>query len=243
VFTTRAWAREAELSELRTDFVSSVSHELRTPLALIRMYGETLESGLVTDADKRQEFSGIIRRESERLTHLINNVLDTAKIDAGTKSITLARTDLVALVREAVDAYAPLFTRLNFAVQAQLPDSPVLVQLDRDAVAQALVNLFQNAIRYSTDTRTVTVALETHDREVVVTVQDRGVGIPAAELPRIFDRFYRSRSAASAPSSSSGLGLSIVKHVMQAHGGRVEVLSAVGHGSTFTLVFPAEATA
>jgi signal transduction histidine kinase len=241
VFTTRAWAREAELSKLRTDFVSSVSHELRTPLALIRMYGETLESGLVTDAGKRQEFSGIIRRESERLTQLINNVLDTAKIDAGTKSFALARTDLVALVQEAVDAYAPLFTRLRFAVEARLPDAPVIVSLDRDAVAQALVNLFQNAIRYSKDTRTVTVAIEAHHREVVVTVADRGVGIPAAELPRIFDRFYRSPSAAHASPSSSGLGLSIVKHVMQAHGGRVEVLSTVGQGSTFTLVFPAEA--
>jgi signal transduction histidine kinase len=244
VFTTRAWAREAELSRLRTDFVSNVSHELKTPLALIRMFGETLEAGMVADPAKRHEFYGIIRRESERLTHLINNVLDTAKIDAGTKQFALERGDLVSLVREALDAYSPLFTRLNFDVAASLPDRPLSVRLDRDAVAQALVNLFQNAIRYSDESKHVAVAVEAREKEVVVSVADRGIGIPASELPRIFDKFYRGGAAPGGGSASStGLGLSIVKHVMTAHGGRVEVRSAVGEGSVFALVFPAEGAA
>jgi signal transduction histidine kinase len=237
-FTTRAWAREAELSRVRADFVSSVSHELKTPLALIRMFGETLESGLVDDEAKRQEFYGIIRRESERLTHLINNVLDTARIEAGTKQFTFQSGDIVALVREALDAYGPLFARLNFTVNATLPSSPLPVNLDRDAVARALVNLFQNAIRYSDQSKRVDVSIEQREREVVVLVADQGIGISSSEQSRIFDKFYRSDTKNGEAVSGSGLGLSIVRHIMLAHGGRVEVTSALGEGSEFALVFP-----
>jgi signal transduction histidine kinase len=239
VFTTRAWTREAELSRLRTDFVSNVSHELKTPLALIRMFGETLESGAVLDAEKRHEFYGIIRRESERLTHLINNVLDASKIEAGTRHFALEPGDIVALVRDAIDAYASLFKRLDVAVTAALPDEAIAVRMDRDAVAQALVNLFQNAIRYASDGRQVAVTVRQTGDEVTVAVADRGPGIPAGELGKIFQKFYRSE-ATSGSTPGSGLGLSIVKHVMGAHGGRVDVDSVVGHGSIFTLVFPAD---
>ena len=238
VITIRAWTREAELSKLRTDFVSNVSHELKTPLALIRMFGETLESGIVADPSKQHEFYGIIRRESERLTHLINNVLDTARIEAGTKEFNLHPGNIVPIVREAVDAYSALFTRLDFEVRATLPETSVTVQFDRDAIAQALVNLFQNAIRYSDQSRRVDVAVSADSREAVVSVKDCGIGIPASELPKIFDKFYRSRSARGDASSGSGLGLSIVRHVMQAHGGRVDVHSVVGLGTEFAHVFP-----
>ena len=237
-FTTRAWAREAELSKVRADFVSSVSHELKTPLALIRMFGETLESGLVEDEAKRQEFYGIIRRESERLTHLINNVLDTARIDAGTKQFSFQSWDIVALVRDALDAYGPLFARLNFTVNATLPSSPLALDLDRDAVAQALVNLFQNAIRYSNQSKRVDISIEQRESEVVVSVADQGIGISSSEQSRIFDKFYRSDTKNGEAVSGSGLGLSIVRHIMLAHGGRVEVKSAPGEGSEFALVFP-----
>lgn len=242
IFTTRAWTREAELAQLQTDFVSNVSHELKTPLALIRMFGETLESGLVSDDTKRREFYGVIRRESERLTHLINNVLDAARIEAGSKQFTLTSGDMAALVREALDAYSPLFNRLSFAVDVAIPDRPCPVWMDRDAVAQALVNLFQNAIRYSGDARHVAVSVNQSEQEISVSVADRGIGIAARDLARIFDRFYRAGRGASEP-AGSGLGLSIVKHVMNAHGGRVDVQSQPGHGSVFTLVFPAERSA
>jgi signal transduction histidine kinase len=236
--TMRASAREAELSRLKTEFVSNVSHELKTPLALIRMFGETLESGLVTDEAKRQEFYAIIRRESDRLTHLINNVLDVARIDAGTKQYTLAETDVVALAGEAVDAYRPFLERLGFSVETALPESPVFVPLDRDAIAQALVNLFQNAIKYSGEEKKVSVSVGVCDSLVRVSVADRGVGIRAEDLPRIFEKHYRATADTAAGSPGSGLGLAIVKHAVEAHGGRVEVESTPGHGSTFTLVVP-----
>jgi signal transduction histidine kinase len=242
VWTTRAWAREAELSRLQADFVANVSHELKTPLALIRMFGETLESGLVADPTKQKEFHGIIRRESERLTHLINNVLDTATIEAGTKRFAFEDVDLVALVREALDAYAPLFSRMSFTVSAALPDQACGVRIDRNAVSQAIVNLFQNAIRYSQDARELSVAVGNGGNEVTVSVRDRGIGIAPADLPHIFDKFYRVGRNQDLP-AGSGLGLSIVKHVMTAHGGRVDVRSAPGEGSEFTLVFPAQKSA
>ena len=236
--TMRASAREAELSRLKTEFVANVSHELKTPLALIRMFGETLESGIVTDDLKRQEFYSIIRRESDRLTHLINNVLDVARIDAGTKQYTLVPADAVTVVREVIEAYGPLFDRLGFTVDVVLPAAPVLVPMDREAIAQAIVNLFQNAIKYSDERKEVTVSLVTQTGMVRLSVSDRGVGIASSDVPHIFEKHYRARTNGQASPPGSGLGLSIVKHAMEAHGGGVEVESTPDHGSTFTLLMP-----
>jgi len=239
--TVRASARSAELSRLKSEFVSNVSHELKTPLALIRMFGETLESGIVHDHVKRREFYGIIRRESERLTHLINNVLDIGRIDAGTKRYDFARVDLVATVRQAVDAYRPLFGRLDFEVDTAFPDSPVELSLDRDAVIQALINLFQNVIKYSPERRYARVGVSVDGGTANVSVADHGIGIAREHLGKIFDRHFRVSAGESIPSSAgSGLGLSIVTHTMDAHGGRVEVASEVGQGSVFRLVFPTD---
>ena len=236
--TMRASTREAELARLKTEFVSNVSHELKTPLALIRMFGETLESGIVSDEAKRQEFYAIIRRESDRLTHLINNVLDVARIDAGTKQYACADTDVVALVGEAVEAYRPLFDRLGFSIDTTLPASPVVVWMDRDAIAQALVNLFQNAIKYSAEGTTVSVSVGVGDGMVRLSVADRGIGIRPDEIDRIFEKHYRIRAENRAGLPGNGLGLAIVKHAVEAHGGRVEVDSTPARGSTFTLVLP-----
>jgi signal transduction histidine kinase len=237
-FTARASAREAELARLRTDFVASVSHELKTPLALIRMFGETLDSGLVVDEPQRREFYGVIRRESERLTHLIDNVLDIARIDAGTKQYSLQSADLAAIVREAVDAYHPFFERQGFEVATALPPAPLWLTIDRDAVIQALINLFHNAMKYSAEVRQVTVSVAERNGEVRLAVGDRGIGIADDEIARIFRRFYRVRPSGTGGAAGSGLGLSLVAHTMTAHGGRVDVESTPGAGSVFTLVFP-----
>ncbi|MDP9323944.1 MAG: HAMP domain-containing histidine kinase [Acidobacteriota bacterium] len=237
-FTLRASVREAELVHLKTEFVSNVSHELKTPLALIRMFGETLESGIVGDEAKRIEFSAVIRRESERLTHLINNVLDVARIEAGTKQYTFERIDIVQVVRDAVETYRPFFDRLGFAVSASLPDSALYVDADRDAIAQALVNLFQNSIKYSEAEKHVTVSVTAAAGEVRIAVADRGVGIASEDRGRIFERYYRVRVRAGTTAQGSGLGLAIVKHAIEAHGGHVGVESLPGEGSVFTLALP-----
>jgi signal transduction histidine kinase len=237
-FTARASAREAELARLRTDFVASVSHELKTPLALIRMFGETLDGPIPVDEPQRREFYGVIRRESERLTHLIDNVLGLARIDAGTKQYSLAQTDLAQLTRDAVEAYRPFLEREGFAIDVDLPPHAILALVDRDSVIQALINLFQNAIKYSGNVKRVTVSAVEAGGYARLSVSDRGVGIPPRDISRIFDKYYRVPSTDQTAAAGSGLGLALVKHTMQAHGGHVDVESAPGAGSVFTLVFP-----
>ena len=236
--TVRASARATELARARSDFVANVSHELKTPLALIRMFGETLESGIVSDADKRQEFYGIIRRESERLTHLIDNVLDLGRIDQGTKHYDIRPHDLIETVRAALEAYRPLFDRLDFTVETAFPQPPCFVPIDRDAIIQSLVNLFQNAIKYSGTARYVSVAVGRADGTASVSVADHGVGIAVDQIDRVFDRYYRAPDTGTAVPAGSGLGLAIVKHAIDAHGGRVSVQSTPGGGTVFTLVLP-----
>ena len=238
VFTVRASAREAELARLKSEFVANVSHELKTPLSLIRMFGETLESGLVTADADRQEFYGIIRKESERLTHLINNVLDFGQISAGTKTYALVRGDIVAVVRDCLAAYRYFFERLGFEVDADLPSAPIHLPLNRDAIAQALVNLFHNAVTYGGDGKYVGVRVRVENRDVLLSVADRGVGIPANEIERIFEQYHRVGNGPSEQTAGSGLGLAIVKHAVEGHGGRVDVESTVGQGSVFTLRLP-----
>jgi signal transduction histidine kinase len=243
IVTSQMSVRATELVRLQTEFVSNVSHELKTPLALIRMFGETLESGIVVDGAKRHEFYGIIRRESERLTHLINNVLDIGRIDRGTKAYDLQPQDLVDVVREALDAYRPLLDRLGFRVETDFFTSPIQVSIDREAIGHALVNLLQNAIKYSDGEHFVGVFVGIRASEACVSVADHGVGIPREHLPKIFDRYYRVPRDASTPSPGSGLGLAIVKHAMDANRGRIDVESVVGQGTVFTLVLPLAAAA
>jgi signal transduction histidine kinase len=236
-FTVRAASREVELSRLRSEFVAHVTHDLKTPLALIRMYSETLESGLGNEA-QRNEFLTVIRRESERLTHLINNVLDFRKVDSGTREFAFTRENLVALVRDAVEAYGYFFDRAGVTVETTWPSGPLVVSVDRDAMAQALLNLLQNALKHGAAGRYVGVTVGTGGDDALVSVIDRGRGIPASEHARIFEKYHRVDTREVTGGTGSGLGLAIVKHTVEAHGGRVEVTSAPGSGSTFTMRLP-----
>ncbi len=237
-FTLRASARANELSRLKSEFVSSVSHELKTPLSLIRMFGETLESGIVGDEPRRQEYYRIIRRESERLTHLIDNVLDIGRIDAGTRQYSIRPDDLACAVQEAIAAYRPMFDQLGFQVVTSIPDAPIQIPMDRDAIVRAIINLFQNAIKYSGDRRYIAVSVEVRSDAAAISVVDHGDGIARSELARIFDPYYRIASDQHTASPGSGLGLAIVRHTTDAHGGRIDVDSVVGEGSVFTLMLP-----
>ncbi len=236
--TVRAAAHEVELSRLKAEFVSNVSHELKTPLSLIRMFGETLESGMVQDETRRGEFYRIIRSESERLTRLINNVLDFSKIEAGVKRYNFQQVDVGGIVRKALDAYTLEIRDLGFTIECLLPSTPVTARVDPDAVSEALLNLLDNAVKYSEASKHITVCMETRGAWMRISVSDRGVGIPRDELKNIFDKFYRSRTPKTRETPGSGLGLALVKHIAEAHGGRVEVESEEGRGSKFTLLIP-----
>ena len=234
-----AAARQMRLSQMKSDFVSNVSHELRTPLSSIRVFGEYMRLGRVTRDDKIREYGEYIEAESRRLTQLINNILDFSKIESAEKKYRFCPTDVVDLVEQTVAGFEMPLRESGVAISftARGPHPP-LMPLDKDALAQVLVNLFDNAVKYSNGRKDVDVTVTSTDSFVRIAVRDHGIGIPAAERKKIFEKFYRVGSGLVHDVKGSGLGLSIVEHVVRAHGGRVEVDSEVGEGSTFTIVLP-----
>jgi signal transduction histidine kinase len=232
--------RQLALARLRADLVSSVSHELKTPLTLIRLYGETLVHGPNFTEEERHGFYGIIARESERLTHLIERVLDFSRIDGGEKEYRLVLGDLSSVVGPTVEPYRRYLAQQGFTVETELAESLPPVRLDPDAVSQAVLNLLDNAAKYSGPSKFVAVRLYAAPKNIVLEVEDHGIGIAPEERDKIFDQFYRgSRSTAK---GGYGLGLFLVKHIMDAHGGSIELDSEPGRGSRFRLLFPIPCT-
>jgi signal transduction histidine kinase len=225
VFTVRAVVHESEVSRIRSEFVSNVSHELKTPLALIRMFGETLDTGVVTDEKKRREFYSIIRKESERLTHLINNVLDFSKVDSGTKEYNFEKADLVEVVRNSLEAYKFHVRDLGFEIENKLPGKLVMPKIDKDAISQVLLNLLSNAVKYSEDRKYIGVEVGKNSTSALISVIDHGEGISKGELKKIFDKFYRVHTNNTKKTGGSGLGLTLAKHMIEAHGGTIAVES------------------
>jgi len=230
--------RELHLSRLKSDFVANVSHELKTPLALIRLFAETLELGRVPSEDKAHQYYAVISRESQRLTQLINNILDFSRIEAGRKEYRFAPTDVGRIVSEVLDAYRFQIEQQGFALDVHVADDLPEVMADKEALAQALLNLVNNAIKYSRDERYLRLDVRRDGDRVLVAVTDRGIGVAKGEQKKIFEKFYRAEDSLVHETKGSGLGLALVQHIMQAHGGAVEVESAPGKGSTFTLVLP-----
>jgi signal transduction histidine kinase len=244
LFALQAAARSLRLSQMKSDFVSNVSHELRTPLASIRVFGELLRLGKVDSPDKTRRYGEFIEAESRRLTHLVDNILDLARIESGRKDYRLEPGDLEAVAREVVQSLRPGLEQAGFEVTWRPGNAPLpSARLDPSAIAQALANLIDNAAKYSATTKHVEVAVERRGHEAAVVVRDRGMGIPSHELERIFDRFHRVATGVRHDVPGSGIGLAIVRHVAEAHGGRVEVESRIGEGSSFRLVIPLAAPA
>jgi signal transduction histidine kinase len=237
VLLLRDVSRETQLNRLRSDFVSGVSHELKTPLTLIRLYTETLLADDQFRPQERKGFYQIILRESERLTHLIERALDFARVDRREKQYHLEIGNLAPFIAQTIQVYGEYLKRRGFSVETNMAPALPAVAFDPDAVAQAVVNLLDNAAKYSGDSKFVGVRLLAEDSAVVFEVADRGIGIPAEEHEKIFRQFYRSGTRSG--KGGYGLGLYLVKHIMDAHGGRVEVQSDAGRGSRFRLVFPA----
>jgi signal transduction histidine kinase len=226
------------LARLKSDFVSNVSHELRTPLALIRLYAETLELGRIKSREKVEEYYRIISKESERLTALINNILDFSRIEAGRKEYDFRETDMVELVHNTLDAYRYQIEQQGFAFEQSIDPSIPAVRVDREAIARALVNLLDNALKYSADEKFLGVKLYQVNGVLKLEVVDRGIGITRREQAKIFEKFYRTGDPLVHNTRGSGLGLSLVRHVTHAHGGEVEVDSTPGKGSKFILSLP-----
>jgi len=238
VLTHRNISREMALAKLKSDFVSNVSHELRTPLSLIRLYAETLEMGRLKSADKAQEYYSIIRKESERLTALINNILDFSRIEAGRKEYDFRETDMRELVHNTLESYRYQIEQHGFAFEEKIAEDVPPLRVDREAMARSLLNLVNNALKYSQDRKFIGINLFRDNGSVRLEVVDHGIGIPAHEQGKIFEKFYRVGDPLVHNTKGSGLGLSLVRHIVQAHGGEVQVESAPGRGSKFTITLP-----
>src|SRR5688572_3118481 len=231
--------RQMRLSQMKSEFVSNVSHELRTPLSSIRVFGEYMRLGRVTDQSKVQQYGEYIEAESRRLTALINNILDFSKIESAEKNYRFCDTDVVDLVQQTVAAFEVPLREQGVSITLATPaERPPVLPIDKDAFAQALVNLLDNAVKFSNGRKEIDVAITTRGDAVRIAVRDHGIGIHASEQKKIFEKFYRVGSGLVHDVKGSGLGLSIVQHVVKAHGGRVEVSSAPGDGTTFTIVLP-----
>ena len=236
--------RERRVSAQKSEFVANVSHELKTPLALVRMFGEMLQSGRVHDDAKRQEYLDIIVGESERLSALIENVLDFAKVERGRQAYDFAEGDVGEAVTRAVNVYRYRAERegvdLAVAVEPGLPPA----RIDERAIQLAVINLIDNALKYAPGTQVVTVKAGIERGQVVVRVDDRGPGVPVEERGRIFERFVRGSTATRAagagkPVRGSGIGLALVKHIAESHGGRAWVEAAGAGGASFAISIPA----
>jgi two-component system phosphate regulon sensor histidine kinase PhoR len=236
---------ERRASRLKSDFIANVSHELKTPLSLIRMFGELVATGRHKGEEMVREYGGIITRESERLSHLIDNVLDFARLERGKASYDFVEGDLGMVLERSLDICRYRLDkdriRLRVLVDRDLPP----VRMDDNAITLVILNLVDNALKYGADGGAVDVALERAPGGVVLTVRDFGPGIPKEEQGRIFERFYRAQSARDRNVRGSGIGLSLVRHIAEAHGGRVSVESPVrgstgaDNGSIFRVFLPA----
>jgi signal transduction histidine kinase len=231
-------SKEMALARLKSDFVSNVSHELRTPLALIRLYAETLELGRITTQEKKQQYYRIIRKESERLTALINNILDFSRIEAGAKEYEFRETDIAQLVHNTLDSYRYQIEQQGFAYEESIDANLPKVRVDREAIARALVNLVNNALKYSAQEKFLGVKLYRDNSLVKLEVADRGIGISRRDQSKIFEKFYRAGDPLVHNTKGSGLGLPLVRHITEAHGGEIAVESTPGNGSKFILSLP-----
>ncbi len=238
VLTLRSVSHELALARMKSDFVSTVSHEFKSPLTSIRQLAEMLQSGRVPSEERRQKYYDVLLEQSERLTLLTDNILSLAKIEEGRAEFAFEITDISALLTDIITTIRDRVRHEGFeiglAIEGPLPPLPA----DRTALSQAVTNIVDNAVKYSGDSRKISVRAALDGTDITVAVQDFGIGIKKEDIPRIFERFYRAGDALTRTVKGSGLGLTLVKEIVAAHRGRIEVESEPGKGSTFTIRLP-----
>jgi signal transduction histidine kinase len=233
--TWRAVQRERKVAQLKSDFLAGISHELKTPLTAIRAFGDLLHSGRVRNAERIHEYGGLIKTESDRLTALINNILELSRLERGVRKYRMEAGTLCAAVAETVEVFRHSVEAQGFTIAVTLPPPPLQTNFDASARRQALLNLLSNAGRYADLSRRIEVTVEREPTEAVIAVRDFGIGIAASEERRIFTPFYR---APQTKERGLGIGLAIVREIVEAHGGSIKVESELGAGATFRLRLP-----
>jgi len=241
-FLYRNIKREIQLSQAKSEFVSNVSHEIRTPLSLIHMFAETLEMGRVKSEEKKNEYYDIIRKESERLSRIVNRILNFSQMEANKRKYEFTDLDVDELTKEVMDSYEFHLQNKGFLLETNYLNEKKHITGDKEAVAEAIINLIDNAMKYSAEKKHLIISLTADDKSVSVKVKDHGIGIDKSYHNDVFEQFFRVPTGNVHNAKGSGLGLSLVKHIMDAHDGQIKLDSAAGRGSTFTLIFPLKNT-
>jgi len=233
--------REIRLSRLQTDFVSNVSHELRTPLTSIRMFVETLQSGRLRDPAKVDEALALLAEETDRLSRRIERLLDWTRMEAGRRVYEVEEVPVPELVDEVLQAVRThtLLRQGEEEIAVELPPNLPSLAVDRDAAVEALLNLVNNAVRYTDPPRHIVVSARHRGRRVGLSVKDNGPGIARVDQRRIWEKFYQGEALLARQTHGSGLGLAIVRAIVTGHGGKVELETELGKGSEFTMWLPA----
>jgi two-component system phosphate regulon sensor histidine kinase PhoR len=226
------------LEKIRQDFVANVSHELRTPISSIKGYAETLLEGALDDKENARDFIEIIHSDSERLATLINDILDLSKIESGQLKLDFKAISINPIIKKVVTLLSKQAKAKGIKIELDIPKKIPKVMADKERIAQVVLNLLDNAIKYNKLNGKVTISYKEDKKLLKVNIADTGLGIPAKDLDRVFERFYRVDKARSRELGGTGLGLSIVKHIIDAHGGKVAVESTLDKGSTFSISLP-----
>jgi signal transduction histidine kinase len=232
--------RELEAARLQSDFVSAVSHEFRTPLTSLKQLAELLSSGRVTSEDRRARYYQVMEQESGRLHRLVEGLLDFGRMEAGALEFNKEKASIRDLVRDVVADFEAEIADQSYAVELSDHDSRATALVDVEALRRTVWNLLDNAAKYSPDCQTVWVDVTQEDGHATIAVRDEGVGIPSGELETVFNKFVRGTSSDGRGTKGTGIGLAMVRHIVEAHGGEVRVESEVGRGSTFIIQIPVE---
>lgn len=230
---------KAQLEEIMVQFIANISHELRTPLTSIKGYAETLLEGAMEDPELRERWLKVIYDESQRLERLINDLLDLSMLEAEQVELHFKKADIRNVINQVISLLHPLASKekIDFAVQWD-DDIPMQVVIDEDRIKQVLVNLIHNAVKYSPSGSQILITAEKQEREIKISVVDKGTGVPKHHISRVFERFYRAEKDRTGKSGGRGLGLAIAQHIVEIHGGAIGAESEAGSGSTFYFTIP-----
>ncbi len=237
-FVFRNIKKEIELAQIKSDFVANVSHEIRTPLALISMFAETLQLGRIRSEDRKQEYYKIISQETARLSTMVNRILNFSKMEAGKYTYSMKESDLNSIVKNMVEAYDYHIRQQGFSFECFFADKNLYISGDEAAITEAFINLLDNAIKYSKDVKNISVRTGEKDGFAFVEVEDKGIGISEEDQKAIFEKFFRVTQGDVHNTKGTGLGLTLVKHIVDAHHGQVSIRSHLHQGSTFRMSFP-----
>ncbi len=238
VIINRTIAHEKEILKLKSDFVSSVSHEFKTPITSIKALTERLLDGTVKDSKRMREYYSVISQDAENLSHLVGNFLDFSKLEEGRKQYNIEETDFENWLEQTITDFFSMIPRRKCKIDRNIIEPLSPMKIDKNSMKLAVNNLLDNAVKFSSENSEIKLILEKEDKQLLLKIQDEGIGIPKNEQIRIFEKFYRGKEASHFSTTGTGLGLTIVKQIVEAHGGTIEVESEIGKGSRFVVRLP-----